>query len=221
MYFQFLQRGLARTVQVEAASDRVEQVLNAAFDAVSLPNLGRMPVKLRPSIVHDRFNNAVWIKIPKGSPVRSPASLFDVELMNAMHAHIGASMMAFTGSATKQCLAAACAACTAGVLRRYHTTGSDLSPGMQSPAYVAQLAVVIAVPGREGQGAAGAPARPQRPVAAGALRQRGAGGRPGGLSVRMRRRHRRRAGAAAAAGVAASGGNPGRLLVCWNIVPMW
>ena len=29
-----------------------------------------MPVKLRPSIVHDRHNNAVWIKIPKGSPVR-------------------------------------------------------------------------------------------------------------------------------------------------------
>jgi hypothetical protein len=57
-------------VQVEAASDRVERALHAAFDAVNLPALGKMPVKLRPSIVHDRFNNAVWIKIPKGSPVR-------------------------------------------------------------------------------------------------------------------------------------------------------
>ena len=65
-------------MQVEAASDRVEQALTAAFDAVSLPNLGKMPVKLRPAIVHDRFNNAVWIKIPKGSPVRLDAWMFMV-----------------------------------------------------------------------------------------------------------------------------------------------
>lgn len=58
--------------QVEEASGRVEQELNAAFAAVHLPTLAKMPAKLRPSIVHDRANNAVWIKIPKGSPVRDP-----------------------------------------------------------------------------------------------------------------------------------------------------
>lgn len=61
-------------IQVEAASDRVERELNAAFDAVNLPALGKMPTKLRPSIVHDRTNNAVWIRIPKGSPVSCCAS---------------------------------------------------------------------------------------------------------------------------------------------------
>ena len=55
---------------MEAASDRVERELTAAFNAVNLPTLARMPVKYQPSVVHDRSNNAVWIRIPKGSPVR-------------------------------------------------------------------------------------------------------------------------------------------------------
>jgi hypothetical protein len=62
---------VACITQVEAASDRVERELNAAFEAVNLPNLAKMPVKYKPSVVHDRSNNAVWIRIPKGSPVRA------------------------------------------------------------------------------------------------------------------------------------------------------
>lgn len=58
--------------QVEEAGDRVEQELEKAFAGVQLPvALGKMPVKYRPTITHDRNNNACWIKVPKGSPVRS------------------------------------------------------------------------------------------------------------------------------------------------------
>lgn len=58
-------------MQVEAASDKVERELHAAFGAVNLPALAKMPMKYKPSILHDRTNNAVWIRIPKGSPVRT------------------------------------------------------------------------------------------------------------------------------------------------------
>ncbi len=58
--------------QVEEAGDRVEKELEKAFAGVQLPAaLGKMPVKYRPTITHDRNNNACWIKVPKGSPVRS------------------------------------------------------------------------------------------------------------------------------------------------------
>lgn len=39
----------------------MERELTAAFNAVNLPTLARMPVKYQPSVVHDRSNNAVWI----------------------------------------------------------------------------------------------------------------------------------------------------------------
>lgn len=55
---------------MEEAGDKVERELATAFDLVQLPALGKMPVKYRPTIMHDRSNNACWIKVPKGSPVR-------------------------------------------------------------------------------------------------------------------------------------------------------
>ena len=57
-------------LQVEAAGERVEQELTAALATVDDYAHSSDMRSLRPSLVYDPVNNAVWIKLPKGSNVR-------------------------------------------------------------------------------------------------------------------------------------------------------
>ena len=56
-------------LQVEEAGERVEQELTAALATVDDYAHSSDMRSLRPSLVHDPVNNAVWIKLPKGSQV--------------------------------------------------------------------------------------------------------------------------------------------------------
>ena len=61
-------------LQVEEAGERVEQELTAALATAEDYAHSSDMRSLRPSLVYDPVNNAVWIKLPKGSQVRcSPA----------------------------------------------------------------------------------------------------------------------------------------------------
>ena len=61
-------------LQVEEAGERVEQELTAALATAEDYAHSSDMRSLRPSLVYDPVNNAVWIKLPKGSNVRcSPA----------------------------------------------------------------------------------------------------------------------------------------------------
>ena len=63
-------------LQVEAAGERVEQELTAALATVDDYAHSSDMRSLRPSLVYDPVNNAVWIKLPKGSNVRSLPAFF-------------------------------------------------------------------------------------------------------------------------------------------------
>jgi len=53
---------------VAEAFEEVEKEVTKAFQPFHRPELGNLPVTKRAMVVHDKSNNAVWIKIPKGSP---------------------------------------------------------------------------------------------------------------------------------------------------------
>lgn len=57
-------------VQVEEARTKLDAIVTKVHEKFDRPDLENQPYRLKAMVVHDKVNNAVWLKIPKNSPVR-------------------------------------------------------------------------------------------------------------------------------------------------------
>ncbi len=58
-------------LQVDEARTKLDAVVTKVHEIFDRPDLENQPDRLKAMVVHDKVNNAVWLKIPKKSPVRS------------------------------------------------------------------------------------------------------------------------------------------------------
>ena len=57
-------------VQVDGARTELDAVATSLHELFYQPQLEGQPAMKKPRMVHDRINNAVWLYLPKKSPVR-------------------------------------------------------------------------------------------------------------------------------------------------------
>lgn len=60
-------------LQVDEARTKLDAVVTKVHEIFDRPDLDGQPDRLKAMVVHDKVNNAVWLKIPKNSSVRLTA----------------------------------------------------------------------------------------------------------------------------------------------------